>query len=693
MAKDFLLEIGTEPLPARFVQPALDQLRAGAEALLKTERLGFLGAQTFGTHRRLALSLSGLDEKSLPLKKEVTGPPARLLKGADGKFTAQAEGFARKQGLAPEKLETMDTPKGPFLVARLSVPGEPTAKILARLLPGLIGSLQFPKTLEWESSGFRFGRPIRTLAALFGKTVVPFKLAGLRSGRLVSGLPFSAPKPISLASAGAYRGALKDRLVLVDVEERRSVLLKRLENAAELAGGRLDADEALIDETVHMTEHPVPVAGSFEESYLALPPELLALVLKKQLKFFPLRGKNGLLPSFIGVRDGVSEGQAQVREGYERVLSARLSDAAFFLGRDRKTRLEDKLPMLARVTYQKALGTMTDKTARVRRLSEWLCEALSADPVDAEAVKDAASLCYADLVTEVVKEFPELQGVMGGFYARADGLGEKVALALEQFYFPAAAKGPVPATREAAIVSLAGKVDSLAGHFAAGNIPTGSADPFALRRQATGVLRILLEKQFPVDLKTLLGKAVIEQPGIDPSRREGIEKGSLEFIWVRAQTLFEEMGYRSDEIRSARGGWHESLSRTLLRIAAVHAVRPHPDFEALSAAYKRAANILRQAKFAVDDDAPLRRDALKEEAEVSLYDALAAVEEQVRNKLSEGQYEEGLRGLVTLKPDVDAFFEDVMVMVEDGALRRQRLALLDKLVRLFQSIADISEIQ
>ncbi len=690
MPKDFLLEIGTEPLPARFVQQALDQLLAGAEARLKEERLGLLGAQTFGTHRRLALSLSGVDERSLPLKKEVAGPPARLLKDEHGRFTAQAEGFARKQGVAPEELETMETPKGSFLVARLCVPGEPAAKVLARVMPALIGSLQFPKTLEWEESGFRFGRPIRTLAALYGKTVVPFKLAGLRSGRLVSGLPFSAAKPLSLASAAAYRGALKDRLVLVDVEERRAVLVRRLEDSARLAGGRLDADEALIEETTHMTEHPVPVAGSFEERYLDLPPELLSLVLKKQLKFFPLRGKNGLLPSFIGVRDGVSEGQARVREGFERVLSARLSDAAFFLERDRKTRLEDKLPMLARVTYQKVLGTMENKTARVRALSKTLCEALSPDPLDETAVERIASLCHADLVTEVVKEFPELQGVMGGFYARQDGLGEKVALGLAEFYYPAAAKGPVPATREAAAVSLAGKLDSLAGHFAAGSVPTGSADPFALRRQATGVLRILLEKQLPLDLAALLREALALQP-VEGRGQTAAEL--LEFVWVRAQSLFEERGYKADEIRSVKEGWHEHLPRTLLRLAAVHAVRRNPEFEPLAAAFKRASNILRQAKVSAQDGTAPEREKLKEEAELSLFDALAAAEEQVSAKLADGAYEDGLKGLVTLKPGLDAFFEGVMVMTEDQELRRQRLALLDKLVRLFKSIADISEIQ
>ncbi|MDD5629283.1 MAG: glycine--tRNA ligase subunit beta, partial [Elusimicrobia bacterium] len=410
MSKDLLLEIGTEPLPARFVAPALDQLLEKTRAALQASRLGFSGAQNLGTLRRLAVLVRGVDEKSSALDKEVQGPPARLLKDAQGRFTPQAEGFARKQGLRPEDLQTVSTPKGEFLLAKVRIPGEPALKILSRILPEVISALEFPKSLEWEASRFRFGRPIRSLAALYGKSVVPFQLAGVRSGRKVAGLPGRGQPPAALAEAGAYRDRLRDLLVLADCEERRQTLRKRLEQAAEEAGGRLDLEGGLLEETVFMTEHPVPVVGRFKAEFLRLPAPLLKMVLKSQLKFFPLLGPEGLIASFVGVRDGVSEGQAEVREGFERVLTARLDDAAFFLGRDERSPLQSKLPQLARVTYQNRLGSMADKAQRVAALAAALCADLRRRglPLDAKVVEDIAGLAYADLVCEAVKEVPEL---------------------------------------------------------------------------------------------------------------------------------------------------------------------------------------------------------------------------------------------------------------------------------------------
>lgn len=689
MAKDFLLEIGTEPMPARFIPPALEQLQKNAEALFKEHRLPYAGVKTFGTPRRLAVVLEAVQDKSLPLVKEVLGPPARLLKNEDGSFTAQSEGFARKQGIDPEDLEVKSTPKGDVLCARVTIPGESAPKLLATLLPGLIASLEFPKTLEWESTRFRFGRPIRSLTALLGKKVISFKLAGIQSGRLVSGLAGQGKKPARLSDSGRYRAALKNFAVLVDVEERREALTKRLEQAAKAAGGRLDRDEALLEETVFMTEHPSPIAGKFKAEYLSLPPQLIAMVLKKQLKFFPLLSAGGALQAgFLGVRDGASEGQSQVREGYEKVLAARLSDAAFFISRDAKGRLEDNLPLLSRVTYQKSLGTMAEKAARVEALAAGFCERLRLDPA---VVKTIARLAYADLVSEVVKEFPELQGTMGGAYAKRDGLGETVALGLEQFYYPVGAGSPVPSTPEGAAAGLAGKIDTLAGHFALGNVPTGSADPFALRRHATGILRILLEKKFSLDLEAALDASLALQPfkAQDPA---SARKQLSEFVWTRAQSLFEEMGFKTDEVRSIRAGALQDMPRALLRLSAIQAVRQNPEFEPLAAAFKRASNILKQAQFQ-EGGSSLERDRLKEEADFKLYDALLEIEGQVQDKIQRGGFEEGLRTLVGLKSHVDFFFEKVMVMVDDQDLKRQRLGLLAKLTRLFYSIADISQIQ
>ncbi|HAM35994.1 MAG TPA: glycine--tRNA ligase subunit beta [Elusimicrobia bacterium] len=698
--KDFVLEIGTEPLPARFVAPALEQLLDKTRAALDEARLGYAGARSLGTFRRLAVCVCGVEQKSSALAREVQGPPARLLKDASGRFTPQAEGFARKQGVSPEELETVATAKGEFLLARVCVPGESALKILARVMPQVIASLEFPKSLEWEATRFRFGRPIRTLTAIYGKAVVPFTLAGVRSGKTVPVLSAGGRRPVTLASGLEYCDKLRDHLVYADPEERRQVLVKRLEAAAKQAGGRLDLEGGLLEETVFMTEHPVPVVGHFQDRFLRLPAPLLKMVLKKQLKFFPVLGARGLAPFFVGVRDGASENQAQVREGYERVLTARLSDAAFFLERDQKTKLESKRLLLGRVTYQNRLGSLEDKSVRVTFLAEWMCSQLRRldFPLNETSTSDIAALAYADLVCETVKEFPELQGLMGGHYARHDGLDERVALGLEEFYFPLTARSPIPTTLEGAVASLAGKLDSLAGNFAVGNAPTGSADPFALRRQAAGALRIVLEKQMPLDMEAAVNAALTQlrqRLELSPEAQGKVVAQVRDFIWGRAQTLFEEQGYRSDEIRSVREGGLRHLPNAFLRLAAVHAVRRDPEFEHLAAVFKRAANILKQAA-QKGEPAPAsgpERASLREAAELELFDAIERVDGQVAEHLAAGRYEEGLREVVTLKPKLDAFFEKVMVMAEDASLRRQRLALLSRLVLLIERMADLSEIQ
>ncbi|MBI5629549.1 MAG: glycine--tRNA ligase subunit beta [Elusimicrobia bacterium] len=694
MAKDFLLEIGVEPLPARFVEPALQDLLARVEAGLKESRLGYSAVRALGTLRRLAVVCQGVEDKSRPLLQEVQGPPARLLRDAQGSFTPQAEGFARKYGLSPAELRIVSTPKGEFLQASVTIPGESAAAILSRVAAAAVAALEFPKSMEWEESRFRFGRPIRSLLVLHGSRVLPLQVAGAKSGRRVDGLAGQGKRPQPITEPGRYQAVLKSLLVIADPRERREALEKGLEACARKLGGRLEADEELVAETVFMTEHPVPVAGSFRKEFLALPAPLIVLVLKKQLKFFPIREGGALTPYFIAVRDGVSEGQKLVREGYERVLEARLSDAAFFIARDRQAGLEGRLGLLSRVTYQKGLGSMADKAVRVGKVSAWLCETLRQDQALEEAdVALISRLCYADLVCEVVKEFPELQGIMGGIYARSEGLAERVALGIEEFYLPLGPRSNVPATREGALASLAGKIDTLAGSFAAGAVPTGSADPLALRRQALGSIRILLEKQFPVDLEKAFEFALSLQPmPMAAARSKELGAQFRDFTWARAQSFLEEMGYKADEIRSVRAEGLKNFPRTLKRLSAVHGVRQDPEFEALSGAFKRVSNILRQARIPGENPPQLDRAQLREEAELALYDRLAQIEGQVREKLSRDSFDGGLKALAALKPDLDEFFEHVMVMAEDPGLKTARLGLLGRIARLFNSVADLSEI-
>jgi len=694
--KSALLEIGVETLPARFLKPALEQLQGKAQALLKASRLSHGALRTYGTPMRLALLIEDLAEKSTSETLEVSGPPARLLKDAAGAFTKQAAGFARKQGIRPEELETASLPKGEFLMARKTLPGESAPKLLKTLFPELIASLEFPKGLVWEESRFRFARPIRTLLALYGKKTIPFSLAGVRSGNKTRGLAALGAQAFAVSSPAAYAGMLKERCVLADMRERGKALRRTLDAAAKRTRGALDNDDELFETQLCMTEHPVAVVGSFKEEYLELPQELLTMVLKKQLMFFPVRKPDGsLAPDFVAVRDGVSEGQKQVRNGFERVLDARFSDARFFFRRDRKVPLAERAKGLDRVRFQKGLGSMAQKTARVQELSNWLFMRLLQDhELDRGAVAGAAKLVYADLVTGVVGEFPELQGVMAGVYARHEGLGEKLAMSLSEFYFPAAAKAPLPTTIEACIVSLAGKLDTAAAMFAAGFKPSGSEDPFGLRRQGNGIIRILLEKQIRVPLPDAARKA-LELVAADGSEKDFDVRTAadelLEFFWQRVETLFLERGYKVDELRAVRSGGLDSLVRTFQRLIAVHALRPEPDFVPLAQAFKRASNIIRQAEFS--EDAEVDKELFTDAPEGELFSALCRIESEVREKVDQGLYEEGLRSLVSLKPQVDRFFDEVLVMAEKEDVKRNRLSLLSRLVRLFKSVADISHIQ
>ena len=687
-AADFLLDVHTEPFPARFVAPALEQLKANAAKWL-AGKIEHGEISVYGTLRHLVLSVKQVLPKGLDKSERFKGPKEQAWKTSDGAFTPAAEGFARKYGISAADLKPVEG----VLYAEVHTKGAAASALLETMIPELLKSLQFPKTMVWEETGFKFGRPLRAITALYGEKVVPVEIAGIKSGRAVYGHPTYARKAIQLKEPSKHQKVLRDGLVIADPVQRREYLLKQLDAAGKSAGGKAELDEELVDETVNMAEHPTPVVGKLRDEHMHLPAALLKMVMKKQLKFFPVvDGAGKLVPSFIGVRDGLSSGNNLVREGYQRVLEARFNDAAFFFGRDTAATLESRLPLLERVTYQKALGSMSQKADRVAKLAAWLCEHLrQTAPLDEQAVAKSARLAYADLVADVVKEFPELQGHMGGVYARRDGLGEKVALSVEEFYFPIAAKTPVPTTAEGCVVSLAGKLDSMAGCFAAGLIPTGSADPYALRRQALGAVRILIEKQLPIDLEAAAAKAISLQP-VPVAEPVKLETQLLDFIWGRAASFFEELAFRSDEIRSIRFGALKDLPAAARRLAALRAVRNDPAFEPLAAAFKRAANILKQSKGA-EEGVLAERALLKEEADFALYDALVEIEGAANDRLVRGDYEGALKSLVAIKPRLDFFFEKVMVMVEDESLKRQRLAVLAKLVRAFKRVADLSEIQ
>ncbi|HBB66587.1 MAG: glycine--tRNA ligase subunit beta [Elusimicrobia bacterium GWA2_56_46] len=687
--RDALLEIRIENIPARFVTSAEAQLEAGARGLLAAANLPFESLKAYGTYKRLVLHITGLPARTEEKTVKALGPLAKFWKDADGNFTPQSAGFAKGQGTTPDKLTVETAPKGEVLVSLRKIPGRPAVKALAEILPKLIGALQFPKTMVWEETRVRFARPVRSLAALYGDKVIPFSFAGIKTGRFTVGLSAKGSRKISISSAEKYFRVLENVNVLVKDEERARALAKEIEQVSRRTKLEVDADPELVGENLYLVEYPVCVVGTYDQEYLKLPAELVQLVMKKQLKFFTVRdGKKKLQPYFVGIRDGVSKGQKNVEEGFRNVLEARFRDAIFFYTRDLSDSPENMLNVLKTVTFQEKLGSMYDKTVRVERLAAGLAAGIPG--LDAGAVKSAAHLVYSDLSSNVVREFTELQGVMGYYYARNAGLDEVVSRAVGEFYWPVGPKSPLPSSKEGAVVSMAGKLDTLASDFAAGQIPTGSEDPHALRRQTMGVVRLVLENELGINLKEAVRLALDQLPAA-AARRDAAPV--MEFIWQRAEAVFGDSGFRFDEVKAAREFFMRSgdLLDCRRRISDLHEVRKNPDFEALAMAFKRAKNILKQAKH-VPGEGPDEAVFEKDE-ERSLYADIKALSGKLKGFLAERDYEKGLVELVSIKGNLDGFFDKVMVMVEDAKVKENRLRLIHSLVGLFEDVADLSQLQ
>ncbi|MBU2575079.1 MAG: glycine--tRNA ligase subunit beta [Elusimicrobia bacterium] len=687
--RDALLEIRIENIPARFITSAETQLETRARELLAEAFLPFGGLKAYGTYKRLVLHITGLPARSEERTRKAMGPPAKLWKDAGGNFTPQSAGFAKAQGTTPDKLTVETAPKGEVLVALKKIPGRPAAKILAGIFPEIMAGLDFPKTMVWEETRVRFARPVRGLLALYGEKIVPFAFAGVKSGRLTAGLSAKGSRRIAVASAEKYFRALENANVLVRDEDRARMLEKELEQVSKRMKLEVEADPELLTENLYLVEYPVCVVGSYSQEFLKLPAELVHLVMKKQLKFFAVcDSRKKLQPYFVGIRDGVSRGQKNVEEGFKNVLEARFKDAIFFYTRDLAVGLDELAAGLKAVTFQEKLGSMQDKTERVSDIAALLCESIKVPELNTGEIKKAARYVYADLTSNVVREFTELQGVMGYYYAQNAKLSETAAKAVGEFYRPLNAKSPLPSSPESSVLSLAGKVDNLVSDFLLGLIPSGSADPHGLRRQAMGIARIILENNISLDLKAVCRNA----PATVPLNSEPLLQ-LLDFIWQRAEVIFEEAGFRFDEIKAVKEFFMKdgNLLDCRRRIADLHSVRKNPDFDALAMAFKRAKNILKQAEFA-SDSAPAELLFEKDEERLLCSD-IRALSVKLNGYLADRDYAKSLVELVSIKGNLDNFFVKVMVMVEDAAVRENRLKLIKSLVNLFEDVADLSQLQ
>lgn len=688
------LEIGVEHLPARFMAPALKQLKTLTAQILDEKRLTYKSVDSFGTYRRLVVLVEDLAEKSLDVQKEVKGPPAKLLKDANGNFTPQSSGFAQKNGLNPEKLTVKETEKGPFIYAVVKIKGEKTVKLLPEIFTRIVTGLEFAKNMIWEESGLRYGRPIRSLIGLYGHKVIKFTVAGVTSDRNTYPLSSFGRKPIKVEQADKtyYADLLRaqPQPILVLPEERKEALIKTVTNEAAVRGYHADLDPELIEETVWCTEHPVAVGGDFELKFLTLPKELVTTVLKKQIKMFPVTNSKGeLQPYFIAVRDGISVNQNEVRDGFKKVMSARLSDAVFFFDNDKKAGLNAFKDKLKNVLFLEGLGSMFEKSARTQQLAAWLCEKLGKNQLK-NTVDYAASHAYADLASHVVYEFPELQGYMGGQYAALEGR-QDAAKALEEFYFPLTSSSSLPSTEEGNIVSLAGKIDTLVGNFLIGQIPTGSEDPFALRRQAFGAVRMLLEKGMQISLKELVEKSASLYPA------GTVDKGLKElpnFLFQRLALVLEQRGHNAATLNAVSNWYELPFTQAEALVSALETVKTSAEFAAVLESAKRVCNILKKAgnvTEAVDEK------LFELPAERALYDKIHEVDSSlgcaVNTAKTKEEYLNVLKTYGAFKEPLENFFKDVMVNDENPAVRQNRLALLARVRRyLTQTVADITNL-
>ena len=693
MAAPLLVELLTEELPPK----SLKRLSlAFAEALsgsLKDK--GFIDHdefQEFATPRRLAALIPRVLDKQPDRRVERKGPAVAGALDVSGRPTPALAGFAKSCGVEPENLQRRPGDKGDYFVHVFKQKGEPLKQHLATLVEAALKKLPIPKLMRWGAGEAQFVRPVHGVVLLHGKKVVPGTVLGLKSGNKTRGHRFLSKGVVSIAQAKDYEKILRQSgKVLVSFAARRETIARGLDaEAKKIASGadwELGKAEALMDEVASLVEYPVVLTGRFDKEFLEVPKECLIISMQQHQKYFALADKQGqLLPCFLFVSNMKAANAREIVHGNERVLRARLSDAKFFYDQDRKTRLADRLPRLANVVYHNKLGSQLERVQRLEKLSGKIAQRLKAETAHAER---AAQLSKADLLTEMVGEFPELQGIMGRYYARHDHEPAAVADAIEQHYFPRSAGGELPDTTIAVSVALADKLDTLVGIYGIGLVPTGEKDPFGLRRAALGVVRILAEKSLSLDVVELLSSARSHFP--NGVITEGVAQDLHAFMLERLKPYLREQSFEADEIDAVISLNPTRFDQVLPRMKALQQFRAMPEAQALAAANKRIRNILRQAGGTPATEVDAGR--LTEPAERQLAEVVQMLDQQVAPLLKSGNYTETLRRLAGLRPAVDEFFDKVMVMVEDGALRNNRLALLNRLSNLFLNVADISRLQ
>lgn len=683
MAKDLLLEIGTEEIPAKFLKNALIDLAQIAKKGLEELNIPFGEIQTVGTPRRMTLIVREMAEKQDDQRSENKGPSVKIAFDAAGQPTKAVMGFARGQGVDVTDLIQRDG----YVYAQVFKSGQAVFDLLPELLPQWIQSMNFPKNMRWADLDQRFVRPVRWLVALWGQEVVPFTFAQVETGRVTRGHRFLSKGDISIQDANDYFVKLSSEYVMVDPEMRRQVIREQIEKLAIEHGGTATIDEDLLEEVTFLVEYPTALCGSFDPKYLQLPKEAVITPMREHQRYFPVFSKEGkLLPVFITVRNGGSDYIDIVRKGNERVLKARLADAEFFFQEDQKVTLAERLNKLKTIVFQDGLGTLYDKTLRLEQLVQDFANILKApESVIKDAIK-TAHLAKADLVTGMVCEFTELQGIMGKEYALLQGESEAVAQGIYEHYLPRFAGDDLPQSWPGRLTALADKLDNIVATFSRGLIPTGSQDPFALRRQALGIVHILIDAKYDIDLADLVD-LTMETLSIETAKKAKLKEAVLDFFNLRLKNILSEEQIRYDLIDAVLSAEPSKVYQTYLKAQALAKFSQNNSWPILVQAFVRAANLAKQA---TNED--VLAPYFKHEAEEQLWQQYQKVAQQIKNAVAEQDYKRALEAAVTLQKPIDFFFESVMVMDKDEEVKQNRLALLKKLTCLMQSLADLTKV-
>ncbi|EJL6267263.1 glycine--tRNA ligase subunit beta [Vibrio cholerae] len=687
MAKEFLIELGTEELPPKQLRTLAEAFAANFAAELATADIAHEGVTWFATPRRLALKVANLAESQPDRVVEKRGPAVNVAFDADGKPTKAAEGWARGNGITVEQAERLVTDKGEWLLFKEQVQGQQTTSVVVEMAAKALANLPIAKPMRWGDKETQFIRPVKTLTILFGSELIQGEILGVASARTLRGHRFMGEAEFTIESAEQYPALLEERgKVIADYATRKAMIIEGSQQAAQQLGGIADLEDALVEEVTSLLEWPVVMTAKFEEKFLKVPAEALVYTMKGDQKYFPVYdASKKLLPNFIFVSNIESKEPRHIVEGNEKVVRPRLADAEFFFNTDRKRPLVDRLSLLENAIFQQQLGTIKDKTDRITELAGYIAKQIGAD---VEKSKRAGLLAKCDLMTSMVFEFTDTQGVMGMHYARHDGEAEEVAVALNEQYMPRFAGDELPSRGVSAAVAMADKLDTIVGIFGIGQAPKGS-DPFALRRASLGVLRILVEYGYQLDLVDLIAKA----KSLFGNRltNANVEQEVIEFMLGRFPTWYQDAGFSIDIIQAVLARNPTKPADFDQRVKAVSHFRALEEAEALAAANKRVGNIL--AKYDGELGEEIDLALLQEDAEKALAEAVEIMAEALEPAFATGNYQEALSKLAGLRAPVDAFFDNVMVMADDEALKKNRLTLLNKLRNLFLQIADISLLQ